>query len=385
MASRREKGLGSIYRDKNGNWIGQVDKGVTEDGVRLYKRFRGKTKAEVKDKIDRYITCVKDGTIALDGYYLDDYILGWFEHIKKPNLKPSSYDRAMVTIRKHIIPFIGHYYVSDLTPKIIQVELIDALYDKGLSYSSVKKAFDYLSASLNYAVDSGKLNRNPCRLIKLDTKQHPPKETRFLDDNEIKAFVEASNARFANGVYKIKVRKLLLLDLNTGLRVGELCALKWTDVDFERKRLTVCRNVTDTYNYTNSTKQRRKIHLVQDSTKSHDRVVPLNKTAFALLREMYDEAEDKSGYIAGGSQPGSINTMIKNYKRVCDIAGIENPHGFHTLRHTFASRLFRKGVDVKVVSSILGHSDTGFTYNTYIHLIEEQAQTAVGLLDEEDE
>lgn len=138
--------------------------------MRLYKRFKGKTKAEVKEKINRYITCMKDGTIALDGYYLDDYILGWFEHIKKPNLKPSSYDRAMVTIRKHIIPIIGHYLVSDLTPKIIQVELIDALYEKGLSYSSVKKAFDYLSASLNYAVDSGKLNRNPCRLIKLDTK-----------------------------------------------------------------------------------------------------------------------------------------------------------------------------------------------------------------------
>ena len=385
MARRREKGLGSLYRDKDGNWIGQVDKGVTDNGVRLYKRFKGKTKAEVKEKIDRYITCVKDGTIALDGYYLDDYLRGWLEHIKKPNLKPGSYDRAMTTIRKHIIPFIGHYYVTDLTAKTIQVELIDALYNKGLSYSSIKKAFDYLSASLNYAVDSGKLNRNPCRLIKLEARQHSPKETRFLDDNEIKAFIEAANSRFANGVPKIKVRKLLILALNTGLRVGELCALKWTDIDFSKKSMTVCRNVTDTYNYTNATKQRKKVHLVQNSTKSHDRVVPLNRTAFSLLREMYEEAEDKSGYIAGGSKPGNINTMIKNYKRVCDIAGIKEPHGFHTLRHTFASRLFRKGVDVKVVSSILGHSDTGFTYNTYIHLIEEQAQAAVELLDEEDE
>lgn len=130
---------------------------------------------------------------------------------------------------------------------------------------------------------------------------------------------------------------MLLLDLNTGLRVGELCALKLTDVDFEKKKLTVCRSVTDTYNYTNATKQRRKIHLVQDSTKSRDRVVPLNKTAFTLLQEMYNEADDKTGFIAGGSEPGNINTMIKNYKRVCDIAGINDPHGIHTLRHTRSS------------------------------------------------
>ncbi len=311
-------------------------------------------------------------SVALFGYNFSIVIFCCgYSHLHSLIFRPpGSYDRAVTTIRKHIIPFIGHYYVTDLTAKVIQVELIDALYNKGLSYSSVKKAYDYLSASLNYAVNSGKLNRNPCRLIKLESRQRSPKETRFLDDNEIKAFVEATDARYANGVPKIKVRKLLLLDLNTGLRVGELCALKWTDVDFTKRNLTVCRNVTDTYNYTNATKKRKKVHLVQDSTKSRDRVVPLNKTAFALLQEMYDEAADKTGFIAGGSEPGNINTMIKNYKRVCDIAGIPDPHGFHTLRHTFASRLFRKGVDVKVVSSILGHSDTGFTYNTYIHLIE---------------
>ncbi len=81
----------------------------------------------------------------------------------------------------------------------------------------------------------------------MESRQRSPKETRFLDDNEIKAFVEATGARYANGVPKIKVRKLLLLDLNTGLRVGELCALKWTDVDFTKRNLTDYRNVTDTY------------------------------------------------------------------------------------------------------------------------------------------
>ena len=154
-------------------------------------------------------------------------------------------------------------------------------------------------------------------------------------------------------------------------------------MDFEAATLNVCKNVVTTYNFTNNDdKRRKKINLVQNSTKSQNRVVPLNKTALALLQEMYSNANDKTGYIAGGKNPGNVSSLIKSYERICKLAGIPNCKGVHTLRHTFASRLFSKGADIKVISEVLGHTDTGFTYNTYIHLAENQTKNALKLLDD---
>lgn len=379
MAGRRAKGTGSVFRNPDGTWTGQCVKGFCDKGYTKFKRFKGKTKAEVIRKMENYLMLVKSGGQCLDDYYLDDYLCGWMEHIKKPDLKPTSYDRAMLTIEKHINPYIGHYRVTQLTPAIIQLELIDILRNKGLSLSTVRKAYVYLNACLTYAVDAQGLPQNPCRLVKLRQKDFPAKKNRFLSEKEMTEFIKAANSLDNSGKPRYSLRKLLILDIYTGLRVGELAALKWSDVDFEHKMLNVSKNVVSTYNFGRNEGQKQRI--VQDSTKSRNRVVPLNKSALALLKEMYDSSADKSGYILGGKTPVSVNSLINTYKRVCKRAGIENCCGIHTLRHTFASLLFLKGVDIKVISDILGHADTGFTYNTYIHLTGKQTELAVEKLD----
>ncbi len=379
MAVRRAKGTGSVYKNPDGTWTAQCVKGGCEKGYFKYKRFSGKTKAEVMRKMENYLMLVKSGAQCLEDYYLDDYLCSWMEHIKKPDLKPTSYDRAMLTIRNHINPYIGHYRVTQLTPAIIQLELIDKLQKKGLSYSSVKKAYVYLNACLTYVVNARQLAYNPCRLVKLRQKDFPEKKTRFLNEREMGEFIKAANSLDISGKPRYSLRKLLILDIYTGLRVGELAALKWSDVDFEHRKLNVSKNVVSTYNFSKS--EGKKERIVQNSTKSRDRVVPLNKSALSLLKEMYDSSADKSGYILGGGKPVSANSLINTYKRVCKRAGIENCCGIHTLRHTFASLLFLKGVDIKVISEILGHADTGFTYNTYIHLTGNQTELAVEKLD----
>ena len=241
----------------------------------------------------------------------------------------------------------------------------------------------YLNACITYAVNSRQLDYNPCKPVNIQRKQFPDKSIRHLSEKEISAFIQAANTQFDNGIHRFKNRGLLLLDIYTGLRVGELCALKWSDVDFEAAMLNVCKNVVTTYNFTNNdNKRRKKINLVQNSTKSQNRVVPLNKTALALLQEMYSNANDKTGYIAGGKNPGNVSSLIRSYERICKLAGIPNCKGVHTLRHTFASRLFSKGADIKVISEVLGHTDIGFTYNTYIHLAENQTKNALKLLDD---
>lgn len=379
MAGRRAKGTGSVFRNPDGTWTGQCVKGFCDKGYTKFKRFKGKTKAEVIRKMENYLMLVKSGGQCLDDYYLDDYLCGWMEHIKKPDLKPTSYDRAMLTVKNHINPYIGHYRVTQLTPAIIQLELMDTLRNRGLSLSTVRKAYVYLNACLTYAVDAQGLPQNPCRLVKLRQKDFPAKKNRFLSEKEMTEFIKAANSLDNSGKPRYSLRKLLILDIYTGLRVGELAALKWSDVDFEHKMLNVSKNVVSTYNFGRNEGQKQRI--VQDSTKSRNRVVPLNKSALALLQEMYDSSVDKSGYILGGKTPVSVNSLINTYKRVCKRAGIENCCGIHTLRHTFASLLFLKGVDIKVISDILGHADTGFTYNTYIHLTGKQTELAVEKLD----
>ena len=379
MAVRRAKGTGSVFRNPDSTWTAQCVKGFSEKGYTRYKRFAGKTKAEVMRKMENYLMLVKSGGQCLDDYYLDDYICGWMEHIKKPDLKPTSYDRAMLTIKNHINPYIGHYRVTQLNPSIIQLELIDELRNKGLSLSTVRKAYVYLNACLTYAVDAQGLPQNPCRLVKLRQKDFPDKKNRFLSEMEMIEFIKAANSLDESGKPRYSLRKLLILDIYTGLRVGELAALRWSDVDFEHRTLNVSKNVVSTYNYGRNEGQKQR--LVQDSTKSRNRIVPLNKSALTLLKEMYDSSADKSGYILGGKAPVSVNSLINTYKRVCKRAGIENCCGIHTLRHTFASLLFLKGVDIKVISDILGHADTGFTYNTYIHLTGRQTELAVEKLD----
>ena len=379
MAGRRAKGTGSVFRNPDGTWTGQCVKGFCDKGYTKFKRFKGKTKAEVIRKMENYLMLVKSGGQYLDDYYLDDYLCGWMEHIKKPDLKPTSYDRAMLTVKKHINPYIGHYRVTQLTPAIIQLELIDTLRNRGLSLSTVRKAYVYLNACLTYAVDAQGLPQNPCRLVKLRQKDFPAKKNRFFSEKEMTEFIKAANSLDNSGKPRYSLRKLLVLDIYTGLRVGELAALKWSDVDFEHKMLNVSKNVVSTYNFGRNEGQKQRI--VQDSTKSRNRIVPLNKSALALLEEMYESSADKSGYILGGKAPVSVNSLINTYKRVCKRAGIENCCGIHTLRHTFASLLFLKGVDIKVISDILGHADTGFTYNTYIHLTGKQTELAVEKLD----
>ena len=172
--------------------------------------------------------------------------------------------------------------------------------------------------------------------------------------------------------------------LNTGLRVGELLALEWNDIDFEEKIVhinkTLQSNVINFENwevagYSNRIKKSAK-------TKAGIRVLPLNETTIWYLQELrsYDKRHGiTSGHVATTriGQRVTARNMQRSLTRLVKRAGINKNVTLHTLRHTYGSTLLRRGVPIEVVSSLMGHANISITYNKYIHVLHEERVKAV--------
>ena len=209
------------------------------------------------------------------------------------------------------------------------------------------------------------------------------KEITFFDDVQVAAICEESISKYNNGKMIYRLGHSIILLLYTGMRVGELLGLKWNDIDWEKKTITISRSVVNVKDRSDNAKTIYRL-LEQNSTKtgSSDRIIPIGQKTLAALQEL-KKINAGFEYVMSTSSnnltnPRNMNRMFGNILSRC---GIE-PCGVHTLRHTFASMLFKKGIDVKTVSELLGHADVKITYNTYIHLIKEQKQQAIALLDE---
>lgn len=377
-SKRRMNGEGTIYQRKDGRWCASITTGVNGESIR--KDFYGKTQGEAKKKMDQFLRDVEDGQYAEGAETkLSEYISNWLEDFKYAELKPTSFDRLECTLVHQVIPKLGKYKLGQLNANNIQRQLINKMYKEGLSHSSIKKAHDALNGCLKHAVKCGDLVKSPMELVRLPAKHRfQQKEIRVFSDEEIEQIKEVTKSRYKNGKLKHRHGAGFIVMLYTGMRDGEARAIDLSaDVDLDKRRMVVNKNLVYAYDRSKIPHKRR--NLLQNSTKyGIVRTIPLNKTVRKLIEEMLERGqkhifEVDGGYLSYSSASGAFRRLLRE-------AGIQEC-GLHTLRHTFASMLFRKGVDVKTVSMLLGHKDVAFTYNTYIHLIEEQKEFAVDLLD----
>ena len=382
--TKSPNGSHSVYKTKDGKWVGQIVIGKNENGTLKYKRFKSDKQYVVLEKMREFeqgFVYTKDATKS----YLEDFLDGYLFNVKKNVLKPSSFDRDVRT-GNLIKKYIGNYTLEQLTTPFIQSELINKLKDDNYSYSTIHKVYVLLNECLQYAVDTDKLDKNPCRLVKQPPKKmFEKKEIRWLSEDEIQLFKEQAVCKYKTGNDRYIYGLPISLIIYTGLRCGELAALKWSDIDFENKKIYVRKNIVTVYDYENSDKKTRKVNL-QTSTKTSDgRIIPLIKNAEDILNSIkskYQEINSDGFIINNSDKMVHVDTISDSYTNIAKTAGIENPLGIHTLRHTFASLLIKKGVDIKIVSEILGHKDVAFTYNTYVHILEEQKVQAMSLLDD---
>ena len=363
MPKRRANGEGNIRKRKDGRWEGRYTAGYDpESGKRIIKNVLGKTQAEVKEKLKKAI----EKNVGIDYGRAKTYTVGnwlevWYENYAKIKMRPSTYLTYHGYIENHIKPQLGKIPLNDLTTLNLQqfykkllaegrVERIESQKQpKGLSTKTVRNIHQIISSALKLAVEQRLIARNPADGCALPKVEH--KEMKTLTADQLSAFFQEAKD---SGVYE-----LYYLDLATGLRRGELLGLKWTDVDLDRGVLKIQRAIS---------RQNGKVVEAPLKTKNAYRTLPLSADAISVLKMQKCKVGNSEWVFpspTGG--PMSPDSVLHMLQRVLKRAGLPRIR-FHDLRHTFATMALQNGVDVKTVSSMLGHYSAGFTLDTYAHV-----------------
>ena len=308
-----------------------------------------------------------------------EYMNDWLENVKKPVLKPSSYDRVEQSLKYQIYPFIGDIRIDKLRTDEIQ-KMVNSAAES--SYSTAKKSYNNISSGLELAVRKGLINRNPAAAVVMPRKLDF-KEVSCYTEEQIQAITEEATNTYKNGRYKYRYGYAIILLLNTGMRSGELTYLKWKDVDLVKRYIYVHGNVSSVKSRSGGGYEL--IEQETPKTSKSIRYITLNDNAVKALKKLKAIIGEDSVRVVE-TQNGNILSPRKIYSTMTSIlerAEIERiPSPVHALRHTFATMLIRKGVDIKVISELLGHADVSTTMGIYYHTIEAQKREAVQQLED---
>lgn len=280
-------------------------------------------------------------------------------------------------IDNHILPVLGALALDEITEARLQAAALEWLSHGrrdgtgGLSERTVNGIVAIVRHSLKAAAKAGLV---PPR--QYDIVLPPQRNVRKLQ-----VFSREEQAMLMQHIYlNLNTRSMgILLCMHTGLRIGELCALRWEDIDMENRTLTVCRTLQRIYQRGECGAGHTKLIITPPKTVHSVRTVPLATLLMPVLRRIQP---DNPGYyvLTGKPAPTEPRTYREYYDRLLVRIGL--PHvNFHGLRHTFATRLIENGADYKTVSELLGHASVNITLNLYVHPHMEQKRKAVELMN----
>ena len=347
----------NIRKRKDGRWEGRYQIYNKEKEKHVYSSVYGRTYDEVREKLTTKKNLIKNPPKTeaekseeqkdsiLESIMLSNVAQDWLSDVKEKR-KPSTYVKYQMIYRNYIEKIFHGISLCDLTDALIKESFPDTI-----SESVHKSIYCVLRQILKFI--SKKYSINVLNLKKPDFNARN-KPIRVLAKSEQKNLFAA--LRHETDIFKMAV----LLCLFTGLRLGELCALKWADIDFENQLLVVNRTVQRLY----SEGHRTKTILVETAPKSEfsRREIPLTAVATELLTSFYNNKE----YVFGGDKPMEPRTLQYRFKKILREAGVSDKN-FHILRHTFSTNCIEGGTDVKSLSEMLGHSDVQITLNRYVH------------------
>lgn len=381
MAQKRDNGTGTIYQRSNGSWVGKIYLGRDETGKEKFKYLSGKTESEVKKKIREYNQL--GSRIESKKISLQEYLNNWLRTYKLGTIKASSYDAIERTAKNQIIPYIGMIQLQEITATDIQT-LLAELKEKGYSYSIVKKTHDCLNAMFVHATIANDIIKNPMLLVKMLAKsEFEKKEIRYFSEEECALIIEECSRQYKTGKPIYQYADAYILILNTGIRLGEAIGLKKADWDKNESTLHIQRNIQSVSKRDNGGNRVQGKQLVTKTTKTYsgDRVIPLNNAATEAIERLCEQHPNSECIIC--SSKGEMippERLERTFYRILKNVGISQA-GLHSLRHTFASMLFKENVDIKTISELLGHASIQITLNTYVHLIGKPKHDAVAKLD----
>ena len=374
MGRKRKNGEGTVRLRKDGRWEGRIVIGYDENGLPKTKNVLAKTKGECIEKLKALkSTITPDTPIKLKadmpfGEWLDH----WYETYCKPNARPATQRTYEGYIRLYLHPRLGSIPLNKVTTSDIQqmctwmmteARLDQKNGDSGLSDSQVINCYSLCDRVLEKAVAEKLIVRNPAKGCKLPPNR--PNEMKVLSREDMqKVLIQAKEENYY---------ELFLLEFATGLRLGELMALQWDDVDLVTGELRINKQV----NLVGS-----KLVISEPKTKAAVRTLILPPSVRNVLAEYKTRVNSRWLFPSPKKDDLPIipSAVSRRLHTLLEHAGCEQVR-FHDLRHTFATNALAHGMDIKTLSTILGHVSSATTLNTYSHVTDEMRQRAAVKID----
>jgi integrase len=363
MVRRRGNGEGSITQHKKSGlymaryWV-ETPKGPKR------KTIYGKTRQKVADELTKVLAAHVDGIACDDeNMTVSEYLDSWLKGSVRGSVRQSTFDRYEIAVRVHIKPALGRLKLKKLTPAHLAGFYQDRLA-AGFAPASVNKLHVTLYQALDQAVKWHMIPRNPTAAVK--APRPAPKEMRTLSAEETRRLLEAARGD--------KLEALYVLAVTTGMRQGELLALKWQDIDLETATISVRRTLT-------RTDGGKRVVLGETKTKKSRRTIRPTEAAVRALREHLDRQLgqierlgdlywDQGLVFASevGTPMNPSNLRKRSFTSLLKRARLPQIR-FHDLRHTCATLLLSRNVHPKYVQELLGHANIAITLDTYSHVL----------------
>jgi integrase len=301
---------------------------------------------------------------------LNDFLDEWLETVMHGNVRYATWAAYGGYINNHIKRLIGDVPLDELTPPLLQKFIHDLTEEGRIGARTIGIVVTTLKSTLLYAEDCDYIMKSPCRRLKLPR----------VEEEEVVVFANDEQTRIERAVANSDDKRHIgiLLTLYTGVRIGELCALKWENVDFNERviyvKASLSRTATD-----KGSKRKTEMKPQEPKTKKSKRSIHLPNFLVKILRELKKTSD--SEYVFSGPTGKFVHprTMQVLYKKLLASIGIRYIK-FHGLRHTFATRAIETNADVKTISVTLGHTNAMITINRYTHsLIEQKRKMTFGL------
>ncbi|MDD4576296.1 MAG: tyrosine-type recombinase/integrase [Bacteroidales bacterium] len=374
--TRRGNNEGCITQRVDGRWIGQIVVGHDENGKRIRKSFYGKTRSEVALKMTTDLNAVlKNGYKTVSNEKFETLFMEWLLIFKRNTVLPRTLERILSNVKVNILPEIGQFTLSEFNPQIIQ-RFINKLYLKDFSLDTIKKSKQIVSQFFEYAIDNEMATTNPTTKIKIQKR-----DKHIQDGERYKALPQDIRQEFLNALNKHEFLKPLCTTMMfAGLRIGEVLALTWRDVDFDKRLIAINQAITVDMKLDKMGNVISKRTVIADTkTACSVRVVPMPEKLYENLQQ-WKEARWLKGRENGldllkpeslifGNNDGMVRTYYGT-KSVFDRFLRNNGFSkyklhFHAFRQTFSNIMFENNVNPKITQMLLGHKEVSTTIRNY--------------------
>lgn len=331
----------NIYLRRDGRYEGRL----TDGKSRKIHYFYGKSREVVKAKIQNFKECQTYSEVSLT---VKNIFWEWLE-FSKLRLKESTIANYIGKAEAHILPIFGNIKADELTSEQLHKFISDKLKD-GLSSNYVADIVILLKSVMKFAVNRYNI-RN--RIAEVVLPKRKRAEVNLLSKSQqirLQKYLSANQSLTSLGI---------ALSLFTGLRIGELCALKWSDIDLSKRTISVTKTIQRI-----RVEGGTKLMITEPKSNSSVREIPIPDCIIPLIKSFIS---DKDFYIlSSNAKPVEPRVMQYRFQKLLKKANLPSIH-FHALRHMFATNCVEMGFDVKSLSEILGHSGVEITLNRYVH------------------